>query len=537
MAIFQIDDIVFVKIKGSRHWPAKILEILADDIKQTRYSVLFFGDNKTAIVKKTNLAPYRENIHTYGNPLVDNFRNINFNKALKEAEIAFNSKTNGLDSTVAGTDKLSTPAQGAETLIDIQDKIKNLSSEEPDLETSLTLAAEVGNALLTDNNRLRIELQSQILENSKLAQKILETKNSNQVIYQDQIDKLENENQALLNKINDYVKALNEAEHQLEMERQLRTQLSITFEDQDREKEETIKKYEITIKEQHKKIENFKMHKCKPHSDTRELNKITKNIETQTNNTEPPTESSTHTLVEIEKMKIRLDFIENKISTMLNQTYQDTTITPGASHTRSNKLSKSVSTITDTTDNTTSGNSQSRQNKLNLQYPTNTELTRGNNPTPGTTQNRRKNRIYYPLTKSFSAIQLENKEAVEHKQPKQTLRESVLSISLQAAKYRAVCELSCPPKKITHTLKVQNGPPKTAKLLREYDSLEDFFTKNIEEAIRLQTLYSTNTSTRPLSILENEENCQTGKPFLAQLLRKQTKFKTGQTSNTTLKNV
>lgn len=87
--LFSIGDIVFAKIKGIRHWPAVITEILYIENKSPKFEVCFFGDNTTARVKPADLSLYSENCHLYGVPLTNNYRNCKFNKALKEAELYF----------------------------------------------------------------------------------------------------------------------------------------------------------------------------------------------------------------------------------------------------------------------------------------------------------------------------------------------------------------------------------------------------------------------------------------------------------------
>ncbi|KAG8323245.1 hypothetical protein J6590_009894 [Homalodisca vitripennis] len=99
------------------------------------------------------------------------------------------------------------------TLADLQQKIKELNIEEPGLESSLTLAAEVGNVLLTENNKLKLDLQNKTSENTKLTQIILALKNYNEHIYPDQISMLEQENETLRNRISEVVELLDESEH------------------------------------------------------------------------------------------------------------------------------------------------------------------------------------------------------------------------------------------------------------------------------------------------------------------------------------
>ncbi|XP_046660922.1 LOW QUALITY PROTEIN: ionotropic receptor 40a-like [Homalodisca vitripennis] len=81
----------------------------------------------------------------YGQPKADNYRNKKFNAALKEAE-----------------EKEINLTQPCTEVNEISKKIDNLEkTDDLDLETSLTLAAEAGNALLTENTKLRNQTNPQ----------------------------------------------------------------------------------------------------------------------------------------------------------------------------------------------------------------------------------------------------------------------------------------------------------------------------------------------------------------------------------------
>lgn len=83
---FLIGDIVFAKVKGYPHWPAKIHDIEGKDTKLPKYNVTFFGTNDTSKVKQTDLCSYLENKGKYGQPKTQNYRNNKFNIAIKEAD-------------------------------------------------------------------------------------------------------------------------------------------------------------------------------------------------------------------------------------------------------------------------------------------------------------------------------------------------------------------------------------------------------------------------------------------------------------------
>ena len=56
MASFEVNDLVFAKIKGNRSWPAVITnKETAKQEKEFKFSVLFFGDHTTATVNVKNL--------------------------------------------------------------------------------------------------------------------------------------------------------------------------------------------------------------------------------------------------------------------------------------------------------------------------------------------------------------------------------------------------------------------------------------------------------------------------------------------------
>ncbi|KAG8270690.1 hypothetical protein J6590_079495 [Homalodisca vitripennis] len=123
----------------------------------------------------------------------------------------------------------------------IQEKLLNVHNlEETDLETSLSLAAEVGNALLTENQKLKQDLLDMTLKNTKLTQDFEELKTYSEINYQSQIEELENDREKLLNKYNKLVENLTCIENQLEKEKEIRMDLTKLFEEQDKEKEETI---------------------------------------------------------------------------------------------------------------------------------------------------------------------------------------------------------------------------------------------------------------------------------------------------------
>lgn len=85
----------------------------------------------------------------YGIPQIDNFKNSPpVNKALQEAELSFKANI------------ITTSPLDYSLVAQLNNKVQEFQDQNPDdLETSPTLAAETGTALLIENNRLKQELQ------------------------------------------------------------------------------------------------------------------------------------------------------------------------------------------------------------------------------------------------------------------------------------------------------------------------------------------------------------------------------------------
>lgn len=122
-----------------------------------------------------------------------------------------------------------------------------------DLETSLTLAAEVGNALLIQNNQLSEEVHSLTLKNSELTQQLLNTTYSTNTQLNTNmehlVEELETENDIIQTRNNNLVDMLNDMESQLNREIQFRKELITNFEDIDKEKEKKIRELEEIVKD------------------------------------------------------------------------------------------------------------------------------------------------------------------------------------------------------------------------------------------------------------------------------------------------
>ncbi|KAG8267438.1 hypothetical protein J6590_052060 [Homalodisca vitripennis] len=287
------------------------------------YNVMFFGDYKTAKVKESDICPYSENKKLHGEPITDNHRNRPFNEALIQAEAAFTKRpTHFQDEDEAPQN---TNEQGEEpepnislTVNDIQERVQNFNREEINLQDSLTLAAEVGNALLAENSKLKYDLHNLSLENTKLASQMTEANNKNEAAYEERINDLINKNELLLTRNNSLVETIDSLEKQLENEKLLRIKLENSFEEIDREKEETLKQYEQVNRQLKQEIKDLKQNLYARFDNKGEhFSEGKEDAETQTHRLE--TGNNPFLVAEIAQIQIKQEKIELLIKTIQEQ--------------------------------------------------------------------------------------------------------------------------------------------------------------------------------------------------------------------------
>ena len=81
---FRESDLVFAKVKGYPHWPARIepFNLLSGGEPPKKYPVKFYGSGETGNIRAEDLFPYHKNKERFGKPLKRKF----FNEALQQIE-------------------------------------------------------------------------------------------------------------------------------------------------------------------------------------------------------------------------------------------------------------------------------------------------------------------------------------------------------------------------------------------------------------------------------------------------------------------
>lgn len=168
--MFCIGDVVFVKMKGFPHWPAKIITIDKKGEKITNFNVLFFGTNESASVRENCVYNYLENKGKYGKQKTENFRNYKFNKALVEAEIFLKSPevvlSSGIEQVYTDSEiEESDVSQISQHIINLSESLSQMEFEKQNIETSFKIMQEEAEDSL---NTLQSKIDSLEKENTLL---------------------------------------------------------------------------------------------------------------------------------------------------------------------------------------------------------------------------------------------------------------------------------------------------------------------------------------------------------------------------------
>lgn len=242
--MFANGDIVFVKIKGFPHWPAKVLSIDNESEKIIKYNVVFFGTNETACVKQNCIANYLDNKEKYGKMKTENFKNSKFNMALVEADEFIKGSEMLLATeseevyTSDNQNEVSQIFELNQQVIDLSESLSQIHFEKDKIENSFSLLQEEAedalkmlqskvDVLKQENVLLKKSIQSKDMEICTLRRKtetvsvaiqceLKEQTNSNIIEYvqnsnmkkcvllQGKIKELEKMNSALMDRIDYY---------------------------------------------------------------------------------------------------------------------------------------------------------------------------------------------------------------------------------------------------------------------------------------------------------------------------------------------
>ncbi|KAG8330524.1 hypothetical protein J6590_061924 [Homalodisca vitripennis] len=365
----------------------------------------------------------------------------------------------------------------------VEEKIRNLKNQqEPDLETSLTLAAEVGNALLVENEKLKQDLEQMKMENLKLTTEINQIKNINNMHYEAQIEKLEEEKETVLQRNLCLLETVNETDRQLEKELKLREELIRTFEEHDKKNGEIIHKHEGKIKHLQGEITQLKTNKCMV-TDNLDSQKNFKNIETQTCNSESPTSSTQNTLqlasntfllTELAKLKLGQDNIENIIQLSNSSVIWNI----DQIKIRQGKLESLIKDMKDQTHPPVTPKQEIKKSNKSVLNP----YTAFSSTPENKHRQVKHGKNYFSI--SLQAKRYREKCEITDSQPRQQRDQSPLPETM-ATPHHTLNSSLCKPDKAKAQL--TKTPPMYAKVKPEKQSVDEFFTKNIEYYRQIMT--------------------------------------------------
>lgn len=326
---------------------------------------------------------------------------------------------------------------------DIQSKI--LNNENTDLETSLTLAAEIGNVLLAENSKLKQDVFDLTLKNSELAQLVKNVNYDAEVNYQSTIDDLESDKEALTNRTSTLLEAVKQLETQLEKEKAMRNELALTFENHDKQQIEIINQYKKLTSEHSKTIKSLEAKLIKFHCATQ--------TDPQTAPLSPNTVASTTSnsvlLTEIAQLKLRQDEAESTVQISI-----------------SNLLSEIAQLKL----------RQDQWESPTMKSPPLISIGPKINP-----QNNKKNNTSRPKVHTLFPMPPPT-PCTFHK--KSNNKKNHFSISLKVCKFQEECKTTpnqpqLPLKCNKNTFKITKSPPITATKLKPTESFQEFYNRNI----------------------------------------------------------
>lgn len=364
---FSVGDFVFAKIKGYSPWPAIIKEKIVknDDAKPLSYTVVFFGDQRTAKIKEADLYSYPDNIETYGKRKTENFKNNNFNAALKEAEKAFKQKSSTLKaveeldinesnlsnelledntevqevqkmldhemictgsetshtlatvakSTVINDNDMSNIIESTQTyslnesLKDLENSLieNNLYIDQNSEQKRLEIAAKLGSALLEENNFLKEK-------NLRLEAKLADAENK--------IEAMERTEESHIVKMENLLHQLADTQKQLDKEKRFQLEAQTIFEENDKKLGQIIDDCTRKIREQEKTIKLLE----NKAENSEEINKQNNSsivasmpLIPTTNNFSQPVTNSPSLVLEIAELKSKQILMETSIKALTAQ--------------------------------------------------------------------------------------------------------------------------------------------------------------------------------------------------------------------------
>ncbi|KAG8267890.1 hypothetical protein J6590_040672, partial [Homalodisca vitripennis] len=173
-----------------------------------------------------------------------------------------------------------------------------------------------------ENRKLKQELFEASIKNAQLLQQTADKDSFCEMQYQIKIEELETETVSLINRNCALTETLNEVEHQLTKERQLRSELMQSFEEQDREKEKIVCSLEKEIKQLKDNISKLKQNKTlKSHV----INNTSEIADMQTQTDPRPYEIDEHNnqqlplILELNQLKTRQDSMEHSMKVLQDQ--------------------------------------------------------------------------------------------------------------------------------------------------------------------------------------------------------------------------